>query len=90
MFIRKKQNSSGSLSIQIISKFNGRYKFEKTIGCAITRHEIEILLLKARQELNKLTKQTSLFNTEQDILIEKTFSQLQNSNIQTVGPEIIF
>lgn len=90
MFIREKKNSSGSVSIQIISKNKGRYKVVKTIGCATERHEIDRLKLKARQEMEKLKNQTSLFASVDDQLVEQAFSSLSNSHIQTVGPELIF
>lgn len=53
MYIREKKNRSGSVSIQIISKYNGRYKVEKTIGCGTERHEIDRLKLQAQQEMEK-------------------------------------
>ena len=33
MFIRKRKNPSGSISIQIIDKSNGKYKVVETIAC---------------------------------------------------------
>ena len=46
MFVRKKKNSSGSISIQIISKKNGKYKLVETIGCSKDKFEIEELVKK--------------------------------------------
>ena len=53
MFIREKKNKSGSVSIQILSKENGRNKLIKTIGCATERPEIESLKLKAQETLDE-------------------------------------
>jgi len=90
MFIRKKLNSSGSVSVQIISKAKGNYKVIKTIGCATMRHEIEKLEKKAKQEIKNLTGQRELFFSEHDRAIIAAFNSLSNSNIRTVGPELIF
>jgi hypothetical protein len=43
MFVRKLKNRSGSQSIQVIQKLNGRYKIIKTLGSATTQQEIEML-----------------------------------------------
>lgn len=90
MYIREKKNRSGSVSIQIISKYNGRYKVEKTIGCGTERHEIDRLKLQAQQEMEKMQSQLSLFASTNDALVEQAFSLLNNSHIRTVGPELIF
>ena len=90
MFVRTKKNRSGSISIQIISKARGKYKVVKTIGCATTRQEIDHLISLANQEIKKLSKQTPLFHSEKDELVEEVFSSLTNSSIQTIGPELIY
>jgi transposase len=90
MFVRTKKNASGSYSIQVISKARGRYKVIKSMGSATTRQEIDQLIQLAKQEIDRLSKPHSLFSSEDDDLIEKVISSLSNSNIQTVGPEIIF
>lgn len=61
MFIREVKNRSGSVSIQIISKNLGRYKVVRTVGCATTRQEIDTLKKKAKQELEAIKEQPSLF-----------------------------
>lgn len=90
MFVRKKPNPSGSLSIQVIQKVRGRYKVVKTVGCATTQREVEYLSKLAKQEIDNLKSQPSLFESKHDETIEKVFASLQNANIRTVGPEIIF
>lgn len=90
MFIRKKPNSSGSTSVQVIQKINGRYKVYKTIGCATRLQEIERLILVAKQEIDNLSAQSKLFVSEADQAVEQTLSTISNGDIRTVGPEIIF
>jgi len=43
MFVRKKKNPSGVVSVQVIDKSNGRYKVFKTIGSSSDTLEIERL-----------------------------------------------
>ena len=90
MYIRKLINRSGSISIQIISKSRGRYKVVKTIGSATSLQEVERLKQLARQQIEDIERQPSLFLSDQDELIEKAFSLLSNSCIRTVGPELVF
>ena len=90
MFIRKLKNRSGSTSLQIIFKENGRYKVLKTVGCATTWQEIEQLESVAREEIEKITGQQKLFGFSIDQAIENLILSLENSNIRTLGPELIF
>jgi transposase len=90
MFIRRKPNSSGSTSIQIICKIFSRYKVYKTIGCGFTQKEIEKLEILGKQEIENISKQPKLFVSEGDTAIEMAYAALSNSSIRTVGPEIIF
>jgi transposase len=91
MFIRRKPNTSGSQSVQIIQKINGKYKVVKTIGSATTWQEIEKLEHLAKQEIEHLTgNPQKLFGFENDAIIEQAFAVLNNSSIRTLGPEIIF
>jgi transposase len=90
MFIRQKKNKSGSVSVQLISKHGGRYKVEKTIGSGTTQEHISVLLHQARYELEKMEQQISLFVSAQDTEIEGYLQTLQNTQIRTIGPELIF
>ena len=90
MFIRKKPNKSGSISVQIISKSNGKYQVVRTIGTSKSEQEIEKLYFYGRQELERISNQSKLFVSENDTIIEHVFDTLQNASIKTVGPEIIF
>ena len=86
MFVRTKLNSSGSTSVQIISKASGRYKVIKSFGSATTQQEIDRLVQAAQQEIEQHSKPQNLFPSETDELISSVLSSLSNSNIQTVDP----
>jgi len=90
MFLRKLKNRSGSVSVQIISKATGKYKVIKTIGASSNDLEVQTLLHLGKQEIERLTSQPQLFVSEKDSLVDQVFSNLKNSHIRTVGPEIVF
>ena len=90
MFLRKKKNKSGSISIQIISKQRGKYKVVKTIGNSDNEQQIQKLVFLGKQEIERLNGQSKLFVSENDTVIEQVFEILGNASIRTVGPEIIF
>ncbi|RUA11726.1 MAG: hypothetical protein DSY82_03105 [Flavobacteriia bacterium] len=73
MFLRKKKNKSGSISIQIISKSGGKYKVIKTIGCGRTEQEVQKLEYLGKQELEHLSFQPKLFVSETDTMIDSIF-----------------
>lgn len=85
MFVRKKKNQSGSVSVQIIKKINRTNKVIKTIGSSSDPQEIERLFQKGLYELPRLYGST-LF----DDINEPEIGQLSNDNIRVVGPELVF
>ena len=49
MYIRKKHNRSGTISVVVVSKNGGKYKEIKSFGCSSLESEIELLCEKARR-----------------------------------------
>lgn len=90
MFLRKLKNRSGTTSVQIISKARGNYKVVKTIGSSSSEQQIEKLWYLGKQEIERLKAQSKLFVSETDTIVDQLFDRIQNANIRTVGPEIIF
>ena len=87
--MRKKKNKSGTTSVQIISKSRGKYKVVKTIGCAKTKREEELMLMLANNELERLGGVQSLFIEHDDIVVESFVESIANDHLQIVGPELI-
>jgi hypothetical protein len=90
MFIRKKQNKSGSTSVQIISKSNGSYKVVKSMGSSDTEEGVTLLLYQAKHELYKIQQQCSLFVSQEDANIESFPHTLKNANVRVIGSELVF
>jgi transposase len=89
MFIRKKKNKSGSVSIQILMKSGRKNKLLKTIGCAKTKREEELLLLLAKTEMTRLKGDRPLFEDHDDLVVDNFVNNIANDHLQIVGSELI-
>lgn len=93
VFIRKKKNKSGTISVQIIDKSNGSYRVAKTVGSSSNPDEIERLLRKARSLLHPSEDvQPPLFATllPDDAVVENFLDSVKSAHVRTIGPELIF
>jgi len=90
MFIRKKKNRSGNISVTIITKADGIYRVVKSFGSSNTAQGVELLYQKARRHLESLSQQPSLFISNEDALIESYLNSIQNGQVQVKGPELVF
>ncbi|HEB62151.1 MAG TPA: transposase, partial [Bacteroidetes bacterium] len=89
MFIRKKKNASGSVSIQIIEKQEGRNKVIKSIGSSKDKKEIDFLVKKAYLEIPKLQKQ-EILNFGYSKKDENIFNFVdENIKIYSVGADLV-
>lgn len=92
MFVRKKRNKSGSVSIQIINKTRG-YRVVQTVGFATHPDEIEKLWREGQHIIHDASpEQQQLFSvkTEADLAVENVIGSLSNGHVRTIGPELIF
>ena len=55
MFVRKKPNKSGKVSIQVIDKSSGKYKVVKTFGSSNDPSEINRMIDEAKQFVKQRT-----------------------------------
>lgn len=92
MFVRKKRNNSGSISVQIIDKSNG-YRVFKTVGSSKNPEKIRQLVARGWDIIqSSCGRQEKLFTlkTKEELLIQDFLSELSNSQVRTIGPELIF
>ncbi len=74
MFIRKKKNKGGIVSLQIIDKSSGVYQVYQTIGSSSDLTEIEHLYKKSKQALLSISEQSSLpFESNDELEYVNTF-----------------
>jgi len=89
MFIRQKNNKSGTVSIQIIDKSRGRYKVVKTIGSSLDPLELDRFYAQAKSELIRMSQQLDLnFNIDREKELIDLFLK-GIDKIRLVGPELI-
>ena len=89
VFIRKKKNKSGSISVQLIDKSSGKYIVVKSLGSGSTSNEIERLVLKAHEQILLFKKQKEIdFKYEEDTNFLYNLEQ-GLKKISVVGPELI-
>lgn len=91
MFVRKNRNRSGSISVQIITKDQGKCRVE-TVGTASDAEEIEKLVIAAKDRINHPANQPSLFSflSATDATIENFVENIANLQVHTIGPELVF
>lgn len=91
MFVRKKPNKQGSISVQIIDKSDGKYKVVKTVGCSSDQEEIDQMVVKAHQTVPILTKQYVIpLIPYEDKVISSFFKTSKSFKISVIGPELVF
>lgn len=92
MFVRKKPNRSGSVSVQVIDKSHHGYQVVETIGSARDPQEIARLVALGEQFIRRQSKQYALFTEDQraNAAVLDFVQTLGNASIRTLGPELIF
>ena len=89
MFVRKKPNKSGLISVQIIDKSSGKYVVRQTVGSSTDPNEISFLVKKAKQQILTLSKQTTLpFDKAAELEFVDTFINHLDS-FSLIGPELL-
>jgi hypothetical protein len=78
MFVRKKPNKSGVISIQVIEKRNGKSVLVKTIGSSSDPNEVERLYERGKLFISQYGGQQVLCIEDENQLIESYFSSLQS------------
>lgn len=91
MFVRKKPNKSGSVSVQVVDKSRG-YRVVKTIGSARDPEQISRLAALGEQFIRRRSKQYALFVDDQreNVAVLDFVQTLANASIRTIGPELVF
>jgi transposase len=87
MFVRKKKNPSGVVSVQVIDKSSGRYVVRKTIGSSNDVFQIEQLVSNAQQWIKNQTGQEILDFTNYEELTRTVLDQV--SGITISGVELL-
>jgi len=89
MFVRKKPNKSGVVSIQIIDKSSGKYEVIRTVGSSSDAETIDRLYYQAKCEIGEITGQQHLnFDKDREKeLVELFFHHIEG--MELAGPELL-
>jgi transposase len=87
VFIRRKRNKSGVISIQVIDKSSGRYKLIKTIGSSNDETEIESLVKQGKEYILQYNGQSVFDFNKTDELFSKFISGITQINV--IGSELL-
>ena len=92
MFVRKKKNPSGIISVQVIDKSRGRYRVVKTIGSSSDNTTVDELCVQAEDWLSVYVQGQDLFNqsTKEQEEVHTVQNLLSNiDNILINGTQLI-
>jgi transposase len=84
MFVRKKRNPSGVVSVQIINKSQGRYHVVKTIGSSCDTSTIESLYLEGKKWISSYLGEQDIFNAYNKAIEERQFTEYLLSNVENI------
>ena len=92
MFVRKKKNPSGVISVQIIDKTSGGYRVVKTMGSTSDPETVELLFRQGKKWIANRVHGEDLFEqttaqAEEEELVENLLSNVENILIN--GTELI-
>lgn len=91
MFVRKKRNKSGAISVQVIDKTRG-YRVIHTVGSSKDPKEIDRFVEMGWAFIRRQDNQYSLFPEQQrdNATVLEFVQTLESASIRTLGPELIF
>jgi transposase len=87
MFVRKKQNKSGVISVQIIDKRSGKYKLLKTIGSSASLAEVDLLFTQGQHWIKNYQGQLDFDFVNEPLIFDKFIAGIEQINI--IGTELL-
>lgn len=87
MFVRKKRNTSGVVSIQVIDKSSGSYRVVKTMGSSSEKDRIEALYVQGLQWISAYSGQKQLDFTDERQLFDRFLSGIRQISVS--GTELL-
>jgi transposase len=84
MFIRKKKNPSGVVSVQVIDKSNGQYRVVRTVGSSSDTTEVENLYYEGKKWLSAQSGKRDMFAEHDRECEEKQVTEHLLSHIENI------
>lgn len=91
MFVRKKPNKSGTVSVQVVQKTKGRRQLViKTMGSSADESEIRRLETEAREFIHAMEGPSIPDILEEECVMDALLGGISNAQVQVIGPELVF
>ena len=90
MFLRRKKNKSGTMSVQVVESNRSGYKVVKSFGASHDELELRSLERKAQHWIDDQCGPKLPFTWEKDDIISDFMSTLANSQVRVCGPELVY
>ena len=87
VFVREKINKSGVVSVQVISKINGRSKLVRTIGSSHDKQLISHLVQQGQEFIESFAGQQSFYFSDEDSLLKSVFQSITSHT--EIGTELL-
>ena len=87
MFVRKKFNKSGLVSVQVIDKSSGKYKVAKTIGSSSDPKQIDRYTIEGKQWIGQQEGTLSLDLNDVKAKADQLFNQIEQ--IKPIGADLL-
>jgi transposase len=81
MFVRKKPNKSGLISVQVIDKSSGRYRVIKTVGSSSNAQEVEGFVLEGKRYIQGITGLQEIDFTDHQSIYKQVLSTITNHRL---------
>jgi transposase len=89
MFVRKKKNKSGKLSVQVIDKSTGKYRVVHSLGCSDDADHIRLLMQQAQAYITakKGQREIDFIPGDDALYFQSIYNNIQQ--VQLLGPELV-
>ena len=91
MFVRRKNNPSGSISVYVVDKSGGRYSVVRSFGTTKNVAEADLLENKAREFVREQTQESEMLFARMDEAQLREYARtLDQGRIELAGPELVY
>lgn len=90
MFYRRKTNKSGTYSVEVVSKIDGKNVVVQSFGTSRDETILRSFERKAQQWISDQHGPKLPFSWEKDDIISDFISSLSNSQVRVQGPELVY
>ena len=90
MFVRRKHNKSGSTSIQVVAKANGKYRVQKSFGSSRNAAVLSSLEQQARRWADEHEFGEALFSPDGAAEYDAIMAGIGQDQLRLVGPNLIY